>query len=106
MQDYTHLAMKERCLIATFLTMGTKIATIATRSGRHRSTIYREINRNTVKGIYMPGIAHDLAIQRHPRPSNKLQTNNELNQYVLEGLTSGWTPEQISGRMKEQNKAF
>lgn len=106
MQNYTHLAMKERCLIATFLSMDAKVATIAARSGRHRSTIYREINRNTVKDRYMPGIAHELAKQRHPGPSNKLQTNKELNEYVLKGLKSGWAPEQISGRMKEQNKAF
>ena len=106
MTDYTHLSMRERCLIATFLSMKTKVSTIATRSGRHRSTIYREINRNIVNGHYMPGIAHDMAKQRHPGLSNKIDTHEELNQYVLEGLNNGWTPEQIAGRMKEQNKEF
>ena len=106
MQNYTHLTMRDRCLIATFLSMDAKIATIASRSGRHRSTIYREIKRNKVKDHYMPGIAHELAKQRYPGPSNKLQTNKELNEYVLKGLKNGWTPEQIAGRMKEQNKPF
>lgn len=106
MTDYTHLSMKDRCLIATFLSMKTKISTIATRSGRHRSTIYREINRNKSGNRYMPGLAHSMAKERHPRPSNKLQDHAELNKYVLTGLQKSWSPEQISGRMKIEKKEF
>ena len=106
MTDYTHLSMRDRCLIATFLSMEAKISTIALRSGRHRSTIYREIKRNKSGKRYMPGIAHEMAKQRHPGPSNKLQTNIELNEYVLIGLRKGWSPEQISGRMKIEKKEF
>ena len=106
MAKYTHLGMRDRCLIATFLSMSTKVSTIAARSGRHRSTIYREINRNRTGSSYMPGIAHGLAKERHPGPKNKLQTHMELNSFVLAGLKSGWTPEQISGRMKRDKKDF
>ena len=106
MTDYTHLSMKDRCLIATFLSMNAKISTIATRSGRHRSTIYREIKRNKGCERYMPGMAHEMAQQRHPGPSNKLQTHAELNKYVLAGLKNGWSPEQISGRMEMEKKEF
>jgi IS30 family transposase len=98
--------MKERCLIATFLSMDVKIETIAARSGRHRSTIYREIRRNKQGKRYMPGIAHQMAAERHPCPPNKLQTHIALNQYVLAGLKKGWSPEQISGRMKLEKKDF
>lgn len=105
-KDYTHLSMKDRCLIATFLSMKTKVAIIAERSGRHRSTIYREIKRNQQGKRYMPGLAHQLAAERHPRPNNKLETNYELNHYVFSGLKNGWSPEQISGRMKAENKDF
>jgi transposase, IS30 family len=106
MTDYTHLSMRDRCLIATFLSMDAKVKIIADRSGRHRSTIYREINRNKLGNRYMPGVAHAMAEARHPRPSNKLETNIELNKYVLEGLNKGWSPEQISGRMKVDKKDF
>lgn len=82
------------------------IKTIARRTGRHRSTIYRELGRNTYFGCYMPAVAHEQARQRHPQPSNKIQVNQELNQYVLDGLTKGWSPEQISGRMKKEKKTF
>ena len=106
MKDYTHLSMRERCLIAIFLDMDAKIVAIATRSGRHRSTIYREIKRNKQGSRYMPGIAHQLAGQRHPCPPSKLQLNSALNQYVLKGLKKGWSPEQISGRMKADKMNF
>jgi IS30 family transposase len=106
MTDYTHLSMRDRCLIATFLTMKTKISIIAARSGRHRSTIYREIKRNKSDKHYMPGKAHEMAQNRHPGPSNKLLTHAELNKYVLAGLKNGWSPEQISGRMKMDKKEY
>lgn len=107
MTNYTHLSMRERCLIGTFLSMKTKVDIIAERSGRHRSTIYREVKRNTASGErYMPGIAHEMAQLRQPHASNKLQTNIDLNNYVLSGLKNGWSPEQISGRMKIEEKEF
>lgn len=106
MRNYTHLSMRERCLISTFLSINAKVDLIAERSGRHRSTIYRELKRNTQGSRYMPGLAHELAQQRHPCASNKLQTNIDLNTYVRIGLESGWSPEQISGRMKIENKSF
>lgn len=95
MSDYTHLSMRERCLISTFLSMGMKISEIADRMGRHRSTIYRELVRNTQGERYMPGIADMLAKERHPHPPNKLRTNAELNGYVRLHLENGWSPEQI-----------
>jgi IS30 family transposase len=86
--------------------METKVDTIAQRSGRHRSTIYREIKRNKPAERYMPGLAHELAKQRHPCPSNKLDMHHDLNTYVLDGLEKGWSLEQISGRMQLEKKEF
>jgi len=88
--------------------MNSPVKTIAERSGRHRSTIYRELKRNKPKPAdrYMPGIAHQMAIERHPHAPNKLDTDKELNKYVLEGLDNAWSPEQISGRMKIEKKEF
>lgn len=108
MTDYTHLNMRDRCLIATFLSMNTNVKTIAERSGRHRSTIYREIKRNKHKpnDRYMPGLAHQMALERHAHAPNKLVTNEALNKYVLDGLNNNWSPEQISGRIKIEKKEF
>lgn len=108
MTDYTHLSMRDRCLIATFLSMNTKVKIIAERSNRHRSTIYREIKRNKhkPKDRYMPGLAHQMAIERHPHAPNKLVANKDLNKYVLDGLNNSWSPEQIVGRIKIEKKPF
>lgn len=105
-EDYTHLSMRERCLLNTFLSMKLKISEIAKRMDRHRSTLYREISRNSYCGVYMPAIAHEQALERQPKPPNKLDENDELNEYVLNGLKQGWSPEQIAGRMKLEKKCF
>lgn len=106
MGHYTHLSLSDRCLINTFLSMKLSIGTIAKRIGRHRSTIYRELNRNNNEGYYLPGVAHEQAKQRHPQQSNKIQVHEELNGFVLAGLKQGWTPEQIAGRLKKGESKF
>lgn len=86
--------------------MKVSISEIARRMNRHRSTIYRELGRNIYCGTYLPAIAHEQAKERHPRPLNKLDEDHDLNEYVLNGLQQGWSPEQISGRMKLDGKSF
>ena len=106
MSHYTRLSMNERCSIAAFLSIGAKVKIIAERTGRHRSTIYREIKRNQPEERYLPGKANELARKRHPHPPNKIDTNPELNSFVIEGLNKGWSPEQISGRLLRLRKPF
>jgi IS30 family transposase len=87
--------------------MGLTIAEIAKRLGRHRSTLYRDLERNRIEGNYFPIEAHRKAQSRapHGRPC-KLQSNPELCEYVIKHLKAGWSPEQISGRMRLEKKKF
>ena len=48
---FTHLDFTERKLIERWITKGISVTRIAKGLGRHRSTIYREIKRGTVKQI-------------------------------------------------------
>lgn len=89
MENYTHLGMRERCLFATFLCMNKGMSNIARQMGCHRSTRYRERERNRVNGIYRLGVAHELALRRHAHRPNKLILNFALNEYVLLGLKQG-----------------
>lgn len=50
-KNYSHLNFTERKLIEKWLREGSSVVNISERLGRHRSTIYREIKRGTVKQI-------------------------------------------------------
>jgi IS30 family transposase len=100
-----HLTILERESIFKFLALGYSKSKIALKLSRSRSTITREIKRNTVNGEYSPSIAQE--VYQH-RKSN-CGTKNKLNDSVLlidiqEKLELGWSPEQISGRAKLDNK--
>ena len=57
-----HLQKLERIQIQTLLKIGISIIKIADHLGRHRSTIYREINRrNAESDVYEAEIYHKAA---------------------------------------------
>lgn len=102
MKDYTQLSLKERQQIGTFLDMGYKVQEIAKRINRHVTTLYRELGRNRKQdGHYTAHYAHTQAQKRHHRKPKKLVVNSNGYKYVMEKLKEGWSPEQISGRMKK-----
>ena len=75
MGKYTHLSITDRRRLHIFLEMKLSITEISKRLSRHRSTIYREIERNQVEDAYSHGIAHQSSTQnlsshrsRQPRP--------------------------------------
>lgn len=108
MGQYTQLTVTDRRRLFIFIEMGLSIREITFKLNRHRSTLYRELNRNKESGVYLPIIAHQKALDRAKsnRP-NKLKNNGVLRDYVVRSLVDkGWSPEQISGRMKRQNLSF
>lgn len=107
MGNYTHLSMPDRRRFCIFLEMGFPLSEIAKKLSKHRSTLYRELNRNSEAGRYLPKAAHLKAQERvkQKRPS-KLQTDGVLRDYVVRNLKKGWSPEQISGRMKYHKLTF
>ncbi|MBI2786240.1 MAG: helix-turn-helix domain-containing protein, partial [Legionella longbeachae] len=58
MGQYTQLSVTDRGRLFVFLEMGLSVREITLKLNRHRSTIYRELNRNDESGIYLPVIAH------------------------------------------------
>lgn len=53
MNSYTHLSLNERKRIFVLNQRGLTIVEIAKRLKRHRSTIYRELNRNSTNNYYL-----------------------------------------------------
>jgi len=84
------------------------VAKIAGKLLRHRSTIYREIKRNTFADEEIPEldgyygkIAQKMAGERRHR-QRKLARCPGLLAAVIEGFEAGWSPEQIAGRMRQE----
>lgn len=106
MKHYTHLIMSERRRLYILRDMGLSIAEIARRLNRHRSSLYRELKRNTSTPEYLPGLAQQKAMtrQQQQRPC-KIQRSWALYDYIRFHLKQGWSPEQIAGRLKYRGKA-
>jgi IS30 family transposase len=102
----SRFSMRERCDLLTFLDMKLSIGERSARPNKHRSSIYRELSRNSTTQRYQPGVAHRKAMSRRPHKALKLQTDTRLYHYVYDHLKQGWSPEQMVGRMRLEKKSF
>ena len=95
----------ERDQIAILLSSGASKRLMARKLGRSLSSIIDEINRNSLKGEYQAIRAEALSQQRNrkSRKTNPLK-NPKIYSYVCRKLREGWSPEQISGRLKRNNQ--
>jgi len=98
-KEYRHFTLEDRCTIARLREGGQSIRQIAAAMDRAASSISREIKRNTGAQIgYRPAYADDLAGSRRWQGS-RMERNPELRELVLNQLQTGWSPEQIDGRL-------
>jgi transposase, IS30 family len=98
-----HLTSAERKILYGLYKKGKSKTEIAELMGRHRSTIYRELRRNTGQRGYRPKQAQRLADRRRLacRRSRKLE-DTDVHQYVEDGLKKYWSPDQIAGRSRRK----
>lgn len=104
---YTHIKKAERLEIAILLKKRYSHGNIAEALGKDKSAISREIWRNSTRGVYDPEKAEHKA--RTKRLYSKYQgmkvvSDKELRSYVETKLTEDWSPEEISGRIKEKDR--
>ena len=100
--NYTHLSREERYQIHALHRRGVSISAIALDLGRHRSTIGRELVRNTSAKGYKPACAHTQAKARLSGPMNVRTVTSEDWERVVRHLQLGLSPQQISGRLRLQ----
>lgn len=98
------LTLNERIVIETLLKENKNKSYIAKHLNRNRSTITREVNTWVKKPSddYDATIADFFAKQDYlnKRNKDKINTHKKLKLFVYKGLLSGFSPEQIGGRIK------
>jgi IS30 family transposase len=104
MGSYQHLGVYEREKVFKGLQEGLSLRHIGRDLGRSHATIVREVNRNTAGSLYLPDRATRLYYQRrHAGRRLRLDADERLRRIVIKKLRMGWSPEQISGRLKREN---
>ena len=101
-KHYQHLSVFDRAFIDQKRREGLAPPKIARLVKRDRSTIIRELARNSAPNTkrYRAEIAHAKALARRAVRGVRPRLKNELTKkYVIEKLKLGWSPEQISIRL-------
>lgn len=100
-----HLMCDERDRIAQLRFQGFNQEEIARAIGRCPATISRELRRNRTRGAYHAAAAQRLAERRRAeRPLVRKMDRPAINERVRAGLVQEWSPEQIAGRLKQQEQ--
>jgi IS30 family transposase len=91
-------------MISALRKQGICQAAIARNLERHRSTICRELKRNSARydGAYRPSIAIERTSGRRSRSRRNSQFRSCDWQRVEQLLRLDWSPEQISGRLRRK----
>lgn len=96
---HTHITRDDRTCLALMLRQGLSTQRIANELGFHRTTILREVRRNS-HDHYDARRAHKVSCTRREDSKSHLRiidTNASLQTFVTKQLKEDWSPEQIDG---------
>ena len=101
---YQQLTIEDRYTLSALRMQDYSVAKIATAIGRHRSTIYRELNRNKNKrsGGYVAPEADSRTRGRRRRSRRNRHYTEDDFKIVRKFLHKDWSPEQIAGYIKRK----
>lgn len=100
--SYKHLSLEERYYIEKSQLSGLSIVDISANLGRHKSTIFREIERNTGKRGYRNNQANKLALERHRTKTKKVKLSIEIVEKINGFIRQQWSPEQVAGYLEKE----
>ena len=99
-QPYKQLAQDQRYQLAALLSKGFSRRQIAEVIGVHHTTVSREIRRNSMPDGYCPEAAQERRTERKKKARKSRKANDQHRRIIEKGLALGWSPENISCRMK------
>jgi len=94
---HTQITLAQRYKIFAYLQAGISINQIALWIGVHRSTIYREISRNSLNGKYHPETAVKVIKERRRKARKHQKISNQMWQLVEKLIKLDFSPEQVAG---------
>ena len=104
---YRHITSEQRNELSVLLRANVKKKKIAKLLNKNRTTIWREMKRNKINDKYYAGKAKRLVKKKRIKANSrfkKIENDKELRKYIIRKLKRYWSPEQISGRLKANNK--
>ncbi len=111
-RPYSQIGIEERRKIERWRAAKVGVDEIAEKLGRHRSTIFRELRRNSFDDAEMPSIAGyygataDHKAKKRRYNLRKLTRLPKLRDAIIERIKHGWSPEQIAGRLKFESRFY
>jgi len=103
---YRQITADERYTLSVLRRLGDSVAAMAQALGRHRSTIGRELRRNATRfdGSYRPQLADWYA--RGRRTGSRRHPRFTARDFALvrRGLQRQWSPAQIAGRLRREER--
>ncbi|MBX2886417.1 MAG: IS30 family transposase [Granulosicoccus sp.] len=103
MKHYTQLTSEQRYQIYALLRKSHSLTEIAAVVGVHKSTISREIRRNTGGRGYRPKQAHEMALRRRDEKA-RIRIPEATWRRVEQLINEDWSPEQISLWLKNKRE--
>lgn len=103
---YRQLTPGERYMLAALRRQGLNQSQIARSLSRHRSTICRELQRNSTRadGRYRASTAQERTQGRRSRSRRNLRFTNQDFSLVEELLRRQWSPEQVAGHLRRMGQ--
>lgn len=102
MRTYHQLTQEQRYQIYALKKTGHSRTEIAEVIGVHKCTVSRELRRNRGRRGYRPQQAQQMALERKSKATPRIRAKTWA--VVEKLLRQEWSPEQISGRLKKEQK--
>lgn len=104
-KHYQQLTLEQRYQIWSLRDTGKTQQAIADIIKVHKSTISRELKRNSSESGYEPKMAEKLSQARQSNAHKFSKRNEVLDKQIIDKLKQGWSPGSISERLKLEKKA-